>query len=35
MSRRTDPVDTVFDIIKIIVIIIIGAIMIKALLSLF
>jgi hypothetical protein len=33
MSRRTDPVDMVLDIIKIIIIAVIGFIIIKALLS--
>lgn len=33
MSRRTNPIDIVLDIIKIIIIVIIGFIIIKALLS--
>lgn len=34
MSRRTEPVDMVLDIIKIIIIVVIGFIIIKAILSL-
>jgi len=33
MSRRTDPVDMVLDIIKILIIIVIGYILIKAIIS--